>query len=626
MATITRDNVQYYIDAGLINPSKIKIDLNTSKTANDNVHRWVTLENAIKSGYNFNFDYNVKEIKTPKTTTLPELVVTTQSNSENKSENNSNYALKNFEDTFGISARDAASFVPYVGDTLDLKDIWNDIIGGNYQSAAIGTGMFLLPNFIEKPAKKLWKAGKRLKRNFYKVKNFHYSPAMYNDYIDAAENIYRNYLYKYGDIQSGTVKDRARGLKEALELKNNEIKKLYLKDPEFAKFINDGNFKEYFEQAPEYAYFAFKEGLNPDLKSTANQFIKRQETSVRGVNGLSSADTKIASTTAYRTRPIEQRGGDQISSRGGIYTSNSGTLSNNTKITNSKGQLVEKVGNRFAVPLHGGEGDIVLLHTDFNIDPNLSPLEQISQFKSKSIDYDVVNADRIELVTKPNEFDIFGRQYKVGDYKYITEKKPGYRIKMADPNILAIQHPYFDQSVFERVLVTTKPRAKVADIIDQKHIINPNPRADRQSGAPFDYNDGLFLPYAPSNDFRTLLQYSRIREYGTPKIPNVKTKAVEQAMINRYNLANNLAFKRSNVRKTLNKTIDFTKSTLGTLGATGAVSALGYGVYKIGQYKERKSWDQMSDDEFFDYYLKYADRNDKYINQYALERTLNSKK
>lgn len=70
---------------------------------------------------------------------------------------------------------------------------------------------------------------------------------MYNDYADATEDIVRNYIYKYGDVQGGTIKDRARGLKEALELRNREIKNLYLKDPEFEKFINDGNFKEYFE-------------------------------------------------------------------------------------------------------------------------------------------------------------------------------------------------------------------------------------------------------------------------------------------------------------------------------------------------------------------------------------------
>lgn len=39
MAIINNNNVQKYIDKGLINPYLVKIDLNVTKTANDNVHR-----------------------------------------------------------------------------------------------------------------------------------------------------------------------------------------------------------------------------------------------------------------------------------------------------------------------------------------------------------------------------------------------------------------------------------------------------------------------------------------------------------------------------------------------------------------------------------------------------------
>ncbi len=60
LATINNNNVQKYIDEGLIDPYSVKIDLNTTKTANDNVHRWITLADAIKGGYKFNFDYDIK--------------------------------------------------------------------------------------------------------------------------------------------------------------------------------------------------------------------------------------------------------------------------------------------------------------------------------------------------------------------------------------------------------------------------------------------------------------------------------------------------------------------------------------------------------------------------------------
>lgn len=59
----------------------------------------------------------------------------------------------NFEETFGITPRDAAGFVPYVGDALDVKDIGDNLSEGNYMEAGLGAGMLLLPNIIEKPLK-----------------------------------------------------------------------------------------------------------------------------------------------------------------------------------------------------------------------------------------------------------------------------------------------------------------------------------------------------------------------------------------------------------------------------------------------------------------------------------------
>lgn len=74
---ITRQNVNQYINSGQIDPSKVRIDLNKTKTANDNVERWVTLQSAIDSGYDFNFDYEIKDKpkQIPKETMLDELVV-----------------------------------------------------------------------------------------------------------------------------------------------------------------------------------------------------------------------------------------------------------------------------------------------------------------------------------------------------------------------------------------------------------------------------------------------------------------------------------------------------------------------------------------------------------------------
>lgn len=73
--TINNKNVQEYINKQLIDPYSVKIDLNTTKTASNNVHRWVTLADAIKSKYKFNFDYDIKDLPS-EIKTLPEVTVT----------------------------------------------------------------------------------------------------------------------------------------------------------------------------------------------------------------------------------------------------------------------------------------------------------------------------------------------------------------------------------------------------------------------------------------------------------------------------------------------------------------------------------------------------------------------
>lgn len=172
MATINQNNVSEYIKSGLIDPTKIKIDLNRNKTTSDPNHKWITLDNAIKQGLDFNFDYDVKEIETP--TTLPEVVVTkpklvpkkkinfniTPEQLEEQKENEPHwydYATRNFENTFGVSPRSVADWIPGVGDVLALGDIKQSLDEGNYGEAALAAGFMLVPNSIEKPIRKATK-------------------------------------------------------------------------------------------------------------------------------------------------------------------------------------------------------------------------------------------------------------------------------------------------------------------------------------------------------------------------------------------------------------------------------------------------------------------------------------
>lgn len=78
--------------------------------------------------------------------TLPELVVT-------KPRTLLEQGARNFKETFGVSPRDVASFVPYIGDALDIKDVVDNIANSEYKEAALGLGAILAPNIIEKPLK-----------------------------------------------------------------------------------------------------------------------------------------------------------------------------------------------------------------------------------------------------------------------------------------------------------------------------------------------------------------------------------------------------------------------------------------------------------------------------------------
>ena len=48
-------------------------------------------------------------------------------------------------------------YTPVIGDALDAAHITNDVSNKNYLAAGIGAGMFLLPNIVEKPLKKVVK-------------------------------------------------------------------------------------------------------------------------------------------------------------------------------------------------------------------------------------------------------------------------------------------------------------------------------------------------------------------------------------------------------------------------------------------------------------------------------------
>lgn len=79
---------------------------------------------------------------------LPEVTITPQNNTDL-----AGYMQK------GDFIKEAMSFTP-VGDVEDIYNIGKDVYDKNYAQAALGAGLFLLPNIVNKPIKKLIKFGR----------------------------------------------------------------------------------------------------------------------------------------------------------------------------------------------------------------------------------------------------------------------------------------------------------------------------------------------------------------------------------------------------------------------------------------------------------------------------------
>lgn len=84
--------------------------------------------------------------------------------------NNSSLSFRNYDKSVARNVADVVSFIPGVGEVLDVTTAAIDASKGNYSTAAgLGLGL-LIPNVIEKPAKWLWKSGKGFVKNLLKNK------------------------------------------------------------------------------------------------------------------------------------------------------------------------------------------------------------------------------------------------------------------------------------------------------------------------------------------------------------------------------------------------------------------------------------------------------------------------
>lgn len=112
--------------------------------------------------------------------------------------------------TVGNMGKEILSATTPLGDIESAKDIYQDAKSGNYGQAALGAGLLLLPNFIEKPLKALKRVGKKVVKaaNKYPAKNLEV-------------NLNPDRSWNMDKIHS----DVDKGTKEAIDFLESDVKK-----------------------------------------------------------------------------------------------------------------------------------------------------------------------------------------------------------------------------------------------------------------------------------------------------------------------------------------------------------------------------------------------------------------
>lgn len=125
-------------------------------------------------------------------------------------------------------------------------------------------------------------------------------------------------------------------------------------------------YKDLMNHNPEYYEFLKETKLPWNKQSTVDAFLKRQQTSIRGVYTSNNDGDNIAKK--YLTElQARRKGGDRLNTNGGLYTSNS------TGIANAFKNPIGSVSN----------GYIGKLHYDFGINRNKPIAEQLREARNK---------------------------------------------------------------------------------------------------------------------------------------------------------------------------------------------------------------------------------------------------
>ena len=201
--------------------------------------------------------------------------------------------------TVGNMGKEILSATTPLGDIESAKDIYQDARSGNYGQAALGAGLLLLPNFIEKPLKALKRVGKKVVKasNKYPAKNLEV-------------NLNPDRSWNMDKIHS----DVDKGTKEAIDFLESDVKKeTELYNKELAKRLGYEHFTPYPNGAdrarvkvtPDYETITYPNGefagrvyLDPNPSNDMLQYNKHynlhptayHETLHRGYYGMADKD------------------------------------------------------------------------------------------------------------------------------------------------------------------------------------------------------------------------------------------------------------------------------------------------------------------------------------------------
>ena len=242
-------------------------------------------------------------------------------------------------------AKDVAGFVPILGDAIDIYDAGKSLYDGNYSQAALLGATLLLPNWLEKGGKYLYKGIRNNWRRF--KRNLHMHPSYNNQYMlgesinSVANRVADNEVRKSGieeyihtpffrendieRIRTNYVNAQQRNAQSAKEaIKEVQVHNIGKFTPTQLREIN-----EIFKEDPRYADFILSHPeLNPLDAETVDRFITKQNSFIRGVHSNEDNDLLIQQMLTENPSDAGKKvGGDRLGTDSrGIYVSNSGEI------------------------------------------------------------------------------------------------------------------------------------------------------------------------------------------------------------------------------------------------------------------------------------------------------------